>query len=137
MLSGRLGHDGQNANRSPSIQELKFPCARGNAIVNTVPFIAGLFLMALGSKSDTFTYQLMFQYKRTERNILNILTHIEMSKNLKVEPKRSNENFVIMMIAVGLKDFVSLQHRVTNNGHAILEIRIRVLLFIFIATETS
>lgn len=93
--------------------------------------------MALGSKSDTFTYQLMFQYKRTERNILNILTHIEMSKNLKVEPKRSNENFVIMMIAVGLKDFVSLQHRVTNNGHAILEIRIRVLLFIFIATETS
>ena len=56
-------------------------------------------------------------------------------KHLKVGPKRSNENFVIMMKAVGLKDFVSLQHRVTNNGHAI--VAIRVPQFIFITTETS
>ena len=41
MLIGHLGQSGQNANRSESIQGLKFPSARENVIVSTAPFIAG------------------------------------------------------------------------------------------------
>ena len=56
-------------------------------------------------------------------------------KHLKAGPKRLNENFVLLLIAVRLKNFVSLQNRVANNGRVIRTIR--VLLFIFIITETS
>ena len=41
VLSGRLGQNGHNANRLPSIQVLKFPSESGNVTVMTVQFIAG------------------------------------------------------------------------------------------------